>query len=181
MAFSFGSCHKFTQFAAKTGNMAKQAGTLQITGTISNITFYKMNGQHYARLKSSLSSKRVKTDPAFALTMLYAQRLALCSRIASHLYRSLPPEKRQAGLYRSMTGTALRLLKSGVPTEALAAALAAIYTPAPVPCALKKPVIALSPRAVVTASGQLECGPPDKAGNRQCYMEKSPPGILSCT
>jgi len=160
MAFSFGSCHKFNQFAAKANNMAKQAGILQITGTISNLTFYEMGGQYYVRLKSSLSGKRVKTSPAFALTMLYAERLAMCSQTASQLYRSLPKEKQQVVLYRKMTGTAMRLLKAGIPAEVLAAALAAIYTPAPASCAPKKPVRKLSPRAVVTPSGQLEWDPP---------------------
>lgn len=134
--------------------MAKQTGILLITGTIGNLTFYEMNGQHYARLKSSLRGKRVKTDPAFALTMLYADRLALCSRIASQLYRSLPKEKRQVVLYREMTGTAMKLLKAGIPEDVLATTLAAIYMPAP--CTTKKPASTPSPRAIVTSSGQLE-------------------------
>lgn len=40
--------------------MAKQIGPVFITGTIGDICFYKMDGQYYARMKSSLSSKRVK-------------------------------------------------------------------------------------------------------------------------
>jgi len=46
--------------------VAKQIGATKITGTIQNICFYKMEGQYYARQKSSLTGKRVKKDPAFS-------------------------------------------------------------------------------------------------------------------
>jgi hypothetical protein len=103
--------------------MAKQAGIILLTGTINNLTFYRMNGQFYVRIKSRLRGDRVKTDPAFARTMVYADRLALASRTASQLYRSLPKETREVALYRKMTSMAMGLLKAGVPVSGVGRAL----------------------------------------------------------
>lgn len=94
--------------------MAKQIGPVFITGTISDICFYKMDGQYYARMKSSLSGKRVKKDPKFRRTMEYATLMAQASKIASGIYRLLPAEERKHALYRKMTGQALRMLKEGL-------------------------------------------------------------------
>jgi hypothetical protein len=56
--------------------MAKQAGKLKVTGTVYNVCFYKLGKGFYARSKSSLTGKRVKTDPAFEKTMQNAGLLA---------------------------------------------------------------------------------------------------------
>jgi hypothetical protein len=37
--------------------MAKQIGDIKITGTYDNVTYYKMDGEYYARSKSSLTGK----------------------------------------------------------------------------------------------------------------------------
>ncbi|KAA2244436.1 hypothetical protein F0L74_00160 [Chitinophaga agrisoli] len=103
--------------------MAKQAGPVFITGTHNGISFYKMDGEYYARRKSSLSGKRVKKDPAFTLTMVYAGILGQASAIAAAVYRTLPPERKQHRLYRAMTGTANRLLKQGMELAAVKAQL----------------------------------------------------------
>ena len=97
--------------------MAKQVGPIKITGCYDNICFYKMDGEYYARLKSSLTGKRVKKDPRFRRTMEYAGWLGQASKIASAVYRSLPPEKKEKGLYRMMTGQAMQWLKEGKPKE----------------------------------------------------------------
>lgn len=94
--------------------MAKQHGPLFITGTVSGICFYQMDGKYYARRKSSLSRKRVKRDPAFARTMAYANLMGRASRLAAEVYRELPRAQREHALYRAMTGQALKLLKQGV-------------------------------------------------------------------
>lgn len=91
--------------------MARQSGHLCITGTINNLCFYKMDGQYYVRMKSSLTGKRVKKDPAFSVTMRYAEFLASAARIASGIYRELATEQKIKGLYRKMTGETMRLLK----------------------------------------------------------------------
>ncbi|HNP24231.1 MAG TPA: hypothetical protein PKM63_03875 [Panacibacter sp.] len=91
--------------------MAKQSGMLRITGTIDNLCFYKMDGQYYVRMKSSLTGKRVKKDPAFSATMRYAGFLADAARIASAVYRKVNADQQVKGLYRKITGEAMRLLK----------------------------------------------------------------------
>jgi hypothetical protein len=37
--------------------MAKQVDDIKITGTYDDVTNYKMDGQYYARMKSSLTGK----------------------------------------------------------------------------------------------------------------------------
>lgn len=138
--------------------MAKQAGVILLTGTIGNITFYEMDGQYYARMKSSLRGNRVKTDPAFALTMVYAERLALSSRTAAQLYRSLPAAQRQVTLYRKMTSTAMQLLKAGIPPAMLADALAAVFQPATTPKEKINRVMPQQAGVCVSGMGCLEWG-----------------------
>lgn len=104
--------------------MAKQAGPFTITGTIENLCFYEMEGQYYVRMKSSLTGKRVKKDPAFARTMQYAGWLKLAAKAASVFYRTIPKEERCRELYRKLTGKAMSLLKEGVQEEQLAVLLA---------------------------------------------------------
>ena len=91
--------------------MAKQAGTIKISGTIGEICFYRLHEEHYARTKSSLSGKRVKHDPVFKGTMKYAALLACASKIASVIYKRLPQEQKSRKKYQAMTGEAMRLIK----------------------------------------------------------------------
>lgn len=108
---------------AKTGglsfikNMAEQTGTIKITGTIGEVCFYKLHGKHYARSKSSLTGKRVKTSDAFKNTMQYAALLAEASTIGSAVYRLLPKQKRERKVYQQLTGIAMQLLKKGTTKE----------------------------------------------------------------
>ena len=98
--------------------MAKQiAGLCRLEGTIDQITFYKMDGQYYARAKSTLSSERVKTSPEFKWTMVYARLLVRASKIGSQVYKALPPGWRQFWMYRSFTGEAFTLLDQNSYTD----------------------------------------------------------------
>jgi hypothetical protein len=97
--------------------MAKQVGPFKITGCYDHICFYKMDGEYYARMKSSLTGKRVKKDPAFRRTMEYAGLLGQASKIASVVYRGLTMKKREKGSYRKLTGQAMQLLKAGKTKE----------------------------------------------------------------
>ncbi len=108
-------------------NMARQVGEIKITGTIGNICFYEMEGKFYARLKSSLTGKRVKKDPRFRLTMVYADLLAQASKLASCCYRSLPKEERVHAMYRALTGMAMQMLKAGMAAEEIAMHLEGVY------------------------------------------------------
>src|SRR6476646_2080289 len=97
--------------------MAKQSGHIFITGTIHDVTYYKMYDTYYARMKSSLSRKKVLTSPRFALTRMHANQLAEASQIASQLYRSIPKEKRNMQLFRAFVGKAKLLLAEGKDKE----------------------------------------------------------------
>lgn len=109
--------------------MARQSGNKFITGTIDNLCFYKMEGKFYVRIKSSLTGKRVKKDPAFKTTMHFAGLLASAAKIASAVYRNLPTDQKVKGLYKKMTGEAMQLLKQGKKYEVAEALLEAAYRP----------------------------------------------------
>ena len=94
--------------------VAKQIGATKFTGTIQNICFYKMEGQYYARQKSSLTGKRVKKDPAFTGTMQSANLLGSASKLASFIKRGFPKEEQSRELFRMLTGKVMRLMKEGV-------------------------------------------------------------------
>jgi hypothetical protein len=81
------------------------------TGTIGPICIYQMHGKYFLRTASSLTGKRVKKDPAFRKTMMYAALLGKASRIGSAVYASIPPERKQHSLYRKLTGEAMTWLK----------------------------------------------------------------------
>jgi hypothetical protein len=93
--------------------MARQTGHIFITGTLDDVTYYKMDGIYYARMKSTLSRKKVLTSPRFARTRMHANQLADASRIASTLYKSIPKEKRNIKLFRAIVGQAKVLLAQG--------------------------------------------------------------------
>lgn len=103
--------------------MALQAGPIFIVGTIGDLTYYKMNGRYYVRLKSTLSGKKIKTSPRFKLTRMYGVFFGKASKIASGVYRSLPREWRQHWMYRDFTGEAMQLLKKGKQEEEIKAML----------------------------------------------------------
>lgn len=118
-------------------SMATVHGFFPLVRTIGNLTFYMMDGKNYVRKKSSLSRKKVKTSAAFAPTRQYAGLMAMASRIGSQLYQSLPIRWRQAWMYRTFTGEALKLLKTGQSIEEVHAALHKLYV-APIP---NRPVV----------------------------------------
>jgi hypothetical protein len=93
--------------------MAKQIGDIILVGTIDDITFYQMDGQGYARKKSSLTGKRVKKDPRFKRTMESAHRLGKGSRLASKVYRSLPRTEQVYALFKELKRMAVLGIKQG--------------------------------------------------------------------
>lgn len=103
--------------------MAKQRGPLFLKGTIHDLTFYKMNGTHLVRKKTSLTKKRVSTDPAFANSRKSSSVFAIAAALASQVYKSLPKAKRKKGLIGKLTGRANTLLHEGKNNDAIIAAL----------------------------------------------------------
>jgi len=72
-----------------------------------------MFGKYYIRSRSSLTGKRVKTEPVFYNTMKYADLMAKGSPIASKVYALVPLQHRQKNLCRKITGEAMTWLKYG--------------------------------------------------------------------
>lgn len=107
--------------------MAKQCGEHTITGCYGNLCFYAMEGNYYVRMKSSLTGKRVKNDPAFAGTMRYAKLLGMAAKIASVVYKQMDKTQKAKGVYRQLTGAAMRMLKQGEYAAAVQQKLAAAY------------------------------------------------------
>ena len=93
--------------------MARLTCTPEFIGTFGPITIYYMFGQYYIRSRSSLTGKRVKTDPVFYNTMKYADLMAKGSPIASKVYALVPLQHRQKNLCRKITGEAMTWLKYG--------------------------------------------------------------------
>lgn len=132
--------------------MAKQLGPVYYTGTIGMVCFYKMQGQYYARLKSSLTGRRVKKDPAFRRTMENANILGEASRIASAVYRSVAPEEKCQGLYRMMTGIAIRMLKQRMNPMKVLAALEVQFLPTEPVNAVNHQPLAVDPSNIETGT-----------------------------
>ena len=136
--------------------MAKQAGHIFITGTIDDVTYYKMFGTYYARMKSTLSRKKVLTSPRFERTRIHANQLAEASRIASELYRSIPKEKRNRQLFRSIVGEAKVLLATGKNKEAVSEILSNALNPQMTSSKPKQKIkVKSQERAYVSKAGRL--------------------------
>lgn len=93
--------------------MAKQTGLIKITGTIDNVTFYEMNGNYYARKKSSLTREKIRHHRSFALTRMYNGIMGRASSLASAVYRNAPTNERKHSDFRQLTARAHALLKAG--------------------------------------------------------------------
>jgi hypothetical protein len=93
--------------------MARQIGEIILVGTIGGLTFYQMEGKGYARLKSSLTGKRVKKDPRFKRTMESAWRLGRASQLASKVYRSLARKEQVYALFTELKRIGIKELKEG--------------------------------------------------------------------
>jgi len=72
--------------------MAKQAGSVFIEGCFDDLTFYKMDGKYYVRMKSSLSSRKFWKNKAFERSRQSCKRFAEGNKLASKLYRMLEEE-----------------------------------------------------------------------------------------
>lgn len=70
------------------------------------------SGRFVLRMKSSLTGKRVKTDPAFKPLMADAALMKIASPLASRVYREL--SIRDVKLYRKLVGKAKGMLKAGM-------------------------------------------------------------------
>lgn len=85
------------------------------------------SGRFMLRVKSSLTAKRVKKDPAFRPLMEDAGRMKIASPLASRVYREL--EIKDVKVYRKMVGRAKGLLKAGVAESEIEIILRKEYGP----------------------------------------------------
>jgi hypothetical protein len=93
--------------------MGKGAIGTTATGTIGNVTFYKMDGKIYTRGKSSLTRKRVLENEEFASTRKYASHFGRGSALASEVYQLLPQTAKGRPLFRVIAGEAASMLYTG--------------------------------------------------------------------
>ena len=131
--------------------MARQAGPIFIEGTLDDITFYKMDGVYYARMKSRLTRKRVLKSPRFALTRMHANQLAEASKISSFVYRQIPKEEKSIKLFRIIVGKAKVMLTEGKEREVIPDLLMKQFFPKKA-CKLKQRKLA---KTVVSEKGKL--------------------------
>ena len=75
---------------------------------------------YYMRSRSSLTAKRVKTDPAFTKLMLHADLMKIASPIASKVYRMIPASRRRGGFFNKLVSEVTRWLKYGWQIEEIA-------------------------------------------------------------
>jgi hypothetical protein len=98
-------------------SVAKQAGDIKIIGTIDNLCFYRMEGNYYVRMKTSLTGKRFWKDQAFAGSRRSCNRFGKANQLASKVYKSLAKEKREYSLYCFLKSAAIALLNEGLTEE----------------------------------------------------------------
>ncbi|HVI44013.1 MAG TPA: hypothetical protein VM802_04070 [Chitinophaga sp.] len=98
-------------------------------GTVGILCIYEMHGRYYMRVKSALTGKRVKKDPAFRKTMENAGLLGVASKMASGVYRQLPQQQKIHALYRQLTGRAFQLLREGIHNDVIIAELLKMCQP----------------------------------------------------
>lgn len=71
--------------------MAKQAGHLPLKGTIGNLTFYQMKGQHIVRKKGGIDARRMAADPSFERTRENAREFGAACKAGKLLRQAFAP------------------------------------------------------------------------------------------
>ena len=95
--------------------MARYPENIHVSATVGDLCIYQWEGRTFLRKKSSLTTKRVLKDKAFAKTRRYAQSMGMASKIASEIYKSSPVRGRW--IFRTITGDAASLLYAGKTEE----------------------------------------------------------------
>ena len=96
--------------------MAKQAEGF-LVGTYDDITFYKMEGQYYARMKSSLTGKKFWKHKAFEGSRKSCNRFGRGNQLASMVYKEIPESNRAYAMFCTMKQIAIAMLKAGKEEE----------------------------------------------------------------
>src|SRR4249920_2282108 len=109
--------------------MATQEGHIKITGTIGNLTYYKMGGKYLVRMKSSLTRKDVRTKKCFEGSRRSSTRFGAGNIIASEVYQSLPAKQKVYNLFPSLRTKAIALVKQGLARADVKIALLQLVNP----------------------------------------------------
>lgn len=85
--------------------------------------FYKMNGEYYVRLRSSLTGKQFWKRKAFEGSRKSCKRFSEGNKVASKVYRMIEKEKREYALFCFLKKRAILLLKEAMNVEEVEAML----------------------------------------------------------
>lgn len=102
--------------------MARQLNGF-IEGTIDELLFYKMEGEYFVRMKSSLTGKRFARDKCFEGSRRSCSRFGLGNRVASFVFNLVTQEKRTTQLFPFLRRKAIELLKQDKTVEETTSAL----------------------------------------------------------
>lgn len=98
--------------------MAKQKGIQGIIGTLGDLTFYEAFGQLLVKGKGGLDPKKVKRNKErYRRRIQCAENFGKASALVRPLYRELPKEKKEHGLFGKLTGMANQMIYKGVGIE----------------------------------------------------------------
>jgi hypothetical protein len=94
--------------------MARQVGEEKITGTREHLCFYKMEGEHFVRRKSSLTGKKFWRSKCFEGSRRSCSRFWKGNAVAAAVYAHF---KKQKELWHALKKEAIALLKEGKTEE----------------------------------------------------------------
>jgi hypothetical protein len=140
--------------------MAKQHGIIKITGTFSDTTFYKMNGEYYVKQKSRVNSSRLKNQPNYALFRLKGSYFGRASKLVKSIYYSFDKQWRVHGLYGKMVAYGYQFTKLEKTDEEVKALLLEKYGW----MAMQQPVVAEAPLTLMKELSILGCSEISKDG-----------------
>src|SRR5687768_9399058 len=95
--------------------MARQTSMFQLEGSMGDFCFYKTKDGYFVRRKSSISKKRIKTDPAYAqVRKSNAEfgRAAQAGKLFRSAFRSLLVRAGVTGVSGKLTGAFLEAIQS---------------------------------------------------------------------
>ena len=98
--------------------MATQTGLIPFTGTIDNLTGYKVGKKHFLRKKASISPKRFRTDPSFANPRRNASNFGRSILECKAVYYQLPfPLRNQNEIWFPMLREIIQLVRMDTPSS----------------------------------------------------------------
>ncbi len=95
--------------------MAKQGGTMQVSGDIGNVSFFERKGKFFARKKATVKPGRFKTDPGFERVRENASeftRAANASKLLRDAMRNITANSSDSQSYTRLLGLMMRALKA---------------------------------------------------------------------